>query len=95
MRRASWCSASIPGRVTLAGDLPVFRRISGSRESATVHPIRPDDALGPLGVHDRPHTSTPVVSRWPLRSAQPITDIQSTISSTRNRDRLAASFTSV
>jgi len=34
----------------------------GPRESTTVRLIRPDDPLGHLGVQDRPHVSTTVVS---------------------------------
>ena len=34
----------------------------GPRESTAVRLIRPDDLLGHLGVQDRPHLSTAVVS---------------------------------
>ena len=34
----------------------------GPHESTTVRLIRPDDLLGHLGVQDRPHVSTTVVS---------------------------------
>lgn len=35
----------------------------GPCESTADHLIRLDDGVGPFGVHDRPHTSTPGVSR--------------------------------
>ena len=43
-------------------DLPLFRRMSGSTRVHAVRLIRPDNLLGHLGVQDRPHVSTTVVS---------------------------------
>ena len=46
-------------------ELSTFRfsgECPGPRESTTVRPIRPDELLGHLGVQDRPHVSTSVVS---------------------------------
>jgi hypothetical protein len=41
---------------------PLMRRMPGPHESTAVRLIRPDDLLWHLGVQDRPHVSTTVVS---------------------------------
>jgi hypothetical protein len=60
-RHLSWSELVVRGRV----ELPTFRfsgECPGPHEFTTVRLIRPDDLLGHLGVHERPHVSTTVVS---------------------------------